>query len=85
MSHVDLAKFVFWACTAAVAYAYVLYPLVIWSLARCFGQSAIPPEIADVDLPRISLLIAAHDEEAVIEERIKNALAMDYPPASSRS
>jgi cellulose synthase/poly-beta-1,6-N-acetylglucosamine synthase-like glycosyltransferase len=28
----------------------------------------------------ISVLIAAHNEEAVIAERIQNALAMDYPP-----
>lgn len=79
MNHVDIAKFLFWACTAGVVYAYALYPILIWSLARCFGRSALPPQLADEDLPRVSLLIAAHDEEAVIEARIRNALAMDYP------
>src|SRR5207302_464767 len=35
--------------------------------------------IAESHLPVISLLIAAHNEESVIEERISNALAMNYP------
>ena len=29
--------------------------------------------------PSVSLLIAAYNEEDVIEERVRNALAMDYP------
>jgi cellulose synthase/poly-beta-1,6-N-acetylglucosamine synthase-like glycosyltransferase len=36
--------------------------------------------MADADLPRVSLLIVAHNEEAVIEARLRNALATDYPP-----
>src|SRR5205823_6324534 len=35
----------------------------------------------DDALPRVSILIAAHDEETVIAERIDNLLALDYPPA----
>jgi exosortase len=30
-------------------------------------------------LPHVSVLIAAHNEESVIEDRIRNALALDYP------
>ncbi|WP_162670633.1 glycosyltransferase family 2 protein [Gemmata massiliana] len=33
----------------------------------------------DESVPTLSLLIAAHNEEADIEARIKNALALDYP------
>jgi glycosyltransferase involved in cell wall biosynthesis len=33
-----------------------------------------------VGLPPVTLVIAAHDEERVIRERIENALALDYPP-----
>jgi len=31
------------------------------------------------ELPKVSLLIAAYNEEAVIEEKIKNCLELDYP------
>lgn len=32
-------------------------------------------------LPSVSLVIAAHDEESVIAEKVANALALDYPEA----
>jgi cellulose synthase/poly-beta-1,6-N-acetylglucosamine synthase-like glycosyltransferase len=69
----------FWISLAALAFAYVGYPLLIWTLARCFGRPAEPPAVSDADLPTVSLLIAAYNEEAVIEERLRNALALDYP------
>jgi cellulose synthase/poly-beta-1,6-N-acetylglucosamine synthase-like glycosyltransferase len=68
-----------WACLAAVLYAYAGYPLVIWCLSRWFGRRGAPRDLADEELPTLSLLIAAYNEAAVIEERIQNALAMDYP------
>lgn len=73
----------FWVCLFLVVYAYFGYPLLIWGLARWFGRQSAPivPSINSESLPSISLLIAAYNEEAVIEERIQNALAMDYPPA----
>src|SRR5215475_6929465 len=69
-----------WVCFAAVFYAYVGYPVVIACLARLFGRSRAVPAMRDEDLPTVSLLIAAYNEEAVIEERLLNALAVDYPP-----
>jgi len=60
---------------------YVGYPVVIWILSRIFGHCAQPPQSCpDIDLPRLSLLIAAYNEESVIEDRILNALELDYPP-----
>ena len=71
---------IFWICAAAVVYAYLAYPLVIWALAKCFGRDRHAPHHAREELPSVSLLVAAHDEEAVIAQRLINALAMDYPP-----
>ncbi|MBX6313645.1 MAG: glycosyltransferase family 2 protein [Isosphaeraceae bacterium] len=72
----------FWTCAALVVYAYLGYPLVIWWLARWFGRPVEPPPPLgeERDLPTVSLVIAAYNEEAVIEERLHNALATDYPP-----
>jgi len=43
-----------------------------------------PPAAAlatDVALPAVSLIVAAHDEQDVIGEKVQNALAQDYPRA----
>ncbi|HKB41458.1 MAG TPA: glycosyltransferase family 2 protein [Gemmataceae bacterium] len=70
---------VVWVCFAAVFYAYFGYPVLIGCLARLVGRRRIPPALRDDELPTVSLLIAAYNEEAVIEERLRNALATDYP------
>src|ERR1700730_18133734 len=38
-----------------------------------------PPRQAAPTLPRVSLIVAAHDEEAVVAAKVRNALALDYP------
>jgi cellulose synthase/poly-beta-1,6-N-acetylglucosamine synthase-like glycosyltransferase len=73
----------FWLCVALVVYAYVAYPAIVYLLARLFGRrrgtaaDVTPPQ--DGDLPSVSLLIAAYNEESVIGDRVRNALAMEYP------
>jgi cellulose synthase/poly-beta-1,6-N-acetylglucosamine synthase-like glycosyltransferase len=72
-------QIIFWACAALVVYAYAGYPVVIWALSRACGRKPVPPEADDKELPSVSLLIAAYNEEAVIEDRLNNALKSDYP------
>jgi cellulose synthase/poly-beta-1,6-N-acetylglucosamine synthase-like glycosyltransferase len=69
-----------WSSVGGVLIAYVVYPLLIWLLSLFFGgrKSDCPTLRAD-QLPAVSLLISAHDEESCIEDRIQNALATDYP------
>jgi cellulose synthase/poly-beta-1,6-N-acetylglucosamine synthase-like glycosyltransferase len=69
----------FVTCAALVAYAYFGYPVLLLVLARWFGRRSQPPAVAEADLPSLSLLIAAYNEESVIDERVRNALAMKYP------
>ena len=77
---VGLAMVVFWVCLGLVVYVYAAYPVLIFVLGRLFGQKPVPPaEPAREAWPRISLLLAAYNEEAVLADRLDNALAMDYP------
>jgi len=62
-----------------VIYAYVGYPLLIWAASRLFGRKHRRPELSDAELPYVSLLIVAYNEEAMIRQRIENALQLDYP------
>jgi cellulose synthase/poly-beta-1,6-N-acetylglucosamine synthase-like glycosyltransferase len=73
------AFLVFWGCAASILYTYVFYPLLLMALASRH-KTIDPPEGVDVEsLPTVSVLIAAHNEEAVIRSRIENLLAVDYP------
>lgn len=74
-----LLELLTWTCFALIAYAYLGYPLVIYVLSRLFGHRRCVEMPPDEQLPRLCLLVAAYNEEACIEKRILNALAMDYP------
>jgi len=74
-----LAETVFYVCLAFVVYVYAIYPLLIWACARRWGRNLPAPAMRDADLPTLSLLIAAHNEESVIGRRLQNALSLDFP------
>ncbi len=72
---------VFWVSVGLLTYTHLGYPVVLWALARSRGNAA-PGEVGEPDdesLPRVSLIVAAHDEEDVIGRRVRDALALDYP------
>lgn len=71
------AEAVFWLCVTLVFYVYAGYPLLILVLSKLFGATSTPA--AADELPSMSVVIAAHNEEEVIAERISNLLALDYP------
>ena len=75
----DILPFLFWMGTALVVYTYGIYPAVIWVLSTIFSRHRAIPAERDHDLPTVSLLIAAHNEESVIAERLENAVSSDYP------
>jgi cellulose synthase/poly-beta-1,6-N-acetylglucosamine synthase-like glycosyltransferase len=67
----------FWASVALLVHTHVTYPIALWVFSRIRSR---PGAHADADeLPSVSLIIAAHDEGAVIERKVHNALALDYP------
>jgi cellulose synthase/poly-beta-1,6-N-acetylglucosamine synthase-like glycosyltransferase len=67
----------FWAAVGLIVYTHVGYPLLLWLVARVRRTRTIAPP-AEPE-PRISLIVAARDEEAVIADKVGNALALDYP------
>jgi cellulose synthase/poly-beta-1,6-N-acetylglucosamine synthase-like glycosyltransferase len=71
-------EIVFWAAVGLIVYAHVGYPLLLWGLVRLFGEDE-PSPTADEELPSVSLIVAAYDEEEVIERKVANARALDYP------
>lgn len=72
------AAWLFWLSVGLIVYAYVGYPVLIYVLSRVFGRRPAPP-LSPAEWPSVSLLIAAYNEAKHIQQRIENALAMDYP------
>ncbi len=67
----------FWASVAGIVHTHVTYPLSLAVLVRVRRRRATVA--AGTDTPVVSLIIAAHNEEELIEERVRNALETDYP------
>jgi glycosyltransferase involved in cell wall biosynthesis len=65
----------FCASVAAIIYVYIGYPLLLWF--RVFGRN--PAFHSARAQPSVSVIVAAHNEESCIEEKLRNLLAIDYP------
>jgi cellulose synthase/poly-beta-1,6-N-acetylglucosamine synthase-like glycosyltransferase len=74
---------VFWVSCGLIVWTQVGYAaaLAIVSRLRPRPPAARERERGGTDgpLPQLSLIVAAHDEQAVIAEKVANALALDYP------
>jgi cellulose synthase/poly-beta-1,6-N-acetylglucosamine synthase-like glycosyltransferase len=68
---------IFWVSAGLIVYTHLGYPLLL-RLLVALRRPPHPPRQPD-ELPRVSLIVAAHDEEEVIAAKIANALALDYP------
>jgi cellulose synthase/poly-beta-1,6-N-acetylglucosamine synthase-like glycosyltransferase len=84
----------FWICAGLIAWTQLGYALALALLARVLPAAPEVPRAASwrsparggahhqsgADLPpSLSLIVAAHDEQAVIGAKVQNALALDYP------
>jgi cellulose synthase/poly-beta-1,6-N-acetylglucosamine synthase-like glycosyltransferase len=69
---------VFWTTLALILYTHLGYPLLLRLLVSMRRPRSRSSPV-DPFRPPVSLIIAAHDEEAVMERKLENALALDYP------
>ena len=68
-------KALFWLSLGALLWTHALYPLAAAALARVRTRRVRQAEIE----PTVSAIVAAYNEESVIERRLENLLALDYP------
>jgi biofilm PGA synthesis N-glycosyltransferase PgaC len=66
-----------WIPLAVVAYNWLLFPAMLVIAVRL--RRPEPPPSNDAPLPRVSVVIAAWNEELCIGDKIRNCLAFDYP------
>lgn len=75
-------EIIFWIGLFIVFYTYIGYGMLLYVLVKlkeCFRKTAAPPPPADDSLPDLTLFIAAYNEEDVVDEKMRNCLALDYP------
>lgn len=80
-------EIVFWLCAALIVWTQLGYALALSVLARLSPRAAAarptgrvePTAAGGAELPLLSLIVAAHDEQGVIAAKVANALALDYP------
>ena len=68
-------KILFWLSLGALLWTHALYPLAAAALARVRTRRVRKQPIE----PTVTVIVAAYNEEPVIERRLENLLALDYP------
>ncbi len=75
-------QIIFWFCLGLVIYTYLGYGMVLYLLLKIrniFKKRQPVTESAEKDLPKVTFVVAAYNEEDYIEDKIRNNLAFDYP------
>jgi cellulose synthase/poly-beta-1,6-N-acetylglucosamine synthase-like glycosyltransferase len=87
---VKTAEYIFWGCLVLVVYVYCLYPVLLF-LVYCLVQAVRDLRHlatrrdrraclqASADLPPVSLIIPAYNEERCLPGKIANIEQLDYP------
>ncbi len=70
-----MARLLLWTSAALIAWTQAGYAVLL-ALLR---PRAASPSPAPAEHPRVSLIVAAYREEAVIAAKVANALALDWP------
>ena len=73
-----MLHFLFWLTIGIVLYTYCIYLLVLWILC-VKREKNNSPENNISQLPEVTIVIAAHNEEKYILAKYQNTLALNYP------
>lgn len=69
----------FWTSLFIIVYTFIGYGLIITLLVKLKTKTKVKEVY---DLPKITFLVAAYNEEDIIEDKIQNCLQLDYPEDS---
>jgi cellulose synthase/poly-beta-1,6-N-acetylglucosamine synthase-like glycosyltransferase len=72
---------IFWICVFIIFYTYVGYGILLYLLVKIRqaikGKRPVNNNLKN--LPSVTLIIAAYNEEHIIDKKIKNTLTLNYP------
>jgi len=77
-------EFLLWISLFIAFYAFFGYGILLFVIIKIKrltkGKPVLPP-IIDDELPTCTLIVAAYNEDGVMEKKIQNSLALNYPAA----
>jgi poly-beta-1,6-N-acetyl-D-glucosamine synthase len=78
-SKMTAVEFFFWLSLAVLFYCYAGYgaTLFIWNYLKSIFLTK--QGVDNSDLPAVTLIVAAYNEENILGQKIKNTLELDYP------
>lgn len=71
-----MVAFIFWASVIFIGYTYIGYPVLLWSISFLKKRETC---IDESFTPKVSMIIAAYNEEKCIREKLIQTLELDYP------
>lgn len=74
-----MINLVFWASVVLILYHHVAYPIAVRAIAARLGRRSRDSDLKPAVPPTVTIIIPAHNEEAVIAAKIRNLAALDYP------
>lgn len=69
---------IFFISWALIFYSYVVFPVLLSLIAGKAKPSLVDPEKASY-LPKVAMIVAAYNEQSVLEEKLKNTWELNYP------
>jgi cellulose synthase/poly-beta-1,6-N-acetylglucosamine synthase-like glycosyltransferase len=73
-----IIEIVFWLSLAAILHSYLFYPMVLKVLSRNKKENSLVFEPGE-ELPFVSIIMAVHNEELVISDKIRSIYYTLYP------
>lgn len=74
-----MLKIVFWSGLALIFYAYLGYGLVLWAFLRVKRLFKPVHQPKSAELPEVSFVVCAYNEEDWMLRKIDNSIAINYP------
>jgi cellulose synthase/poly-beta-1,6-N-acetylglucosamine synthase-like glycosyltransferase len=72
-------EILFWICIAVLFYCYIGYGLLLFVRNRLKNAFSSFKRKNTFELPPVTLVVAAYNEEIVLPEKIRNCSEIDYP------
>jgi len=72
-------QIIFFLSIFFIGHSYILYPVILQLLAKNKKQNALTYSITDSNLPYVTVVFAAYNEEKVIAQKIESTLNTNYP------
>lgn len=77
-------EILFWLAITLIVYSYFIYPLILIFISTlkqviCKNKTNNLSPLRFDELPNVTVIIAAYNEESCIKERVDNLLSLDYP------